>query len=77
MNTTKDMTEIRRQDRSKRINCFLPNSLGNSLYSSINLQNKMTPYSISAKKTKKMQTIIQVIKFVVPMDFGDLEIILM
>ena len=73
----KDMTEIKRQVRSKRINCFFPYSFGNALYSSMNLQNKITPYSIRAKKTKKIHTIIQFIMFVVPMDFGDFEIILM
>ena len=73
----KDTTEIKRQVRSKRINCFLPYSLGNSLYSSIHLQNKMTPYSISAKKTKNMQAIIHFIKWVTLLDFGDFEMIFM
>ena len=71
------MTEIKRQVMSKRINSFFPYSFDIDLYSNMNRQNKMTPYSISAKKTKKMQTIIQFIMFVVPMDFGDFEIILM
>ena len=73
----KDKTEIKRQIRSKFISCFFPYSFGYALYSNINLQNKMTPYSIRAKKTKKIQTIIQFIILVVPMDLGDFEIILM
>ena len=73
----KDKAEIKRQIKSKRISCFFPYSFGYALYSSINLQNKMTTYSIRAKKTKKIQTIIQFIILVVPKDLGDFEIILM
>ena len=60
-NIENDIIEVMRDMKSTCINCFLAQSFSNDLYSNMNLQNNITPYSIIAKKTKIMQAIIQFI----------------
>ena len=60
-NNANDIIEAKRHAKSNFINCFSPYSFGNDLYLNTNLQNKMIPNSIMAKKTNNWHAIIHCI----------------